>query len=186
MRKKIVWNQVTWYSKILAAVIFVALPLLAFYYGIQLGFALSSQPPQIIAINYVEQGTAAALRYANPDHQFTLEYPSGWKVSESVDPYTLAALAPKDGGVPVKIFLEKNNFTNIDALKAAKDAGLGVNTQYEIRHFPNFDALIYTNIPQSGTNFAVMFVLLNKSYVLGIAGQDTKTTLDVFNSFRKI
>lgn len=186
MRKKIVWNQVTWYSKTLAAVIFIMLPLVAFYYGIQLGLSLSFQPPQVIAINYVEKGTGTALRYANPDYQFALEYPSGWKVSESVDSYTLAALMPKDGGVPVKIFLEKNNFSGIDALKKAKDANLGAEAKYEIRHLPNFDALIYTNIPQSGTSFAAMFIILNKDYVLGIAGQDIKTTLDVFNSFRKI
>lgn len=186
MRKKIEWNKVTWYSKGLAAIIFIVLPLAAFYYGIQLGFIISSAPPQIVAINYVSKGEAAALSYANPDYQFVVEYPAGWKVSESIDPYTLAAITPKDGGPAVKLFLEKNSFSSIDALKKAKDINLGPNAKYEIRHFLNFDALIYTNIPQGGTNFAAMFITLSKNYILGIAGPDIKTTLDVFNSFKKI
>lgn len=185
MKKKIEWNKVTWYSKTLAAAIFIILPLLTFYYGIKLGFLISSQPPQVIAINYVARGETA-LSYMNPDYQFALEYPAGWKISESVDPYTLAAITPKDGGAPVKVFLEKNSFTSIDALKAAKDTNLGAGIKYEIRHSPNFEALIYTNIPQGGQNLAAMFVLLSKNYVLGVSGPDIKTTLDVFDSLRKI
>lgn len=186
MRKKIEWNEVTWYSKGLAAVIFVVLPLAAFYYGIQLGFIISSAPPQIVAINYVQKGETAPQSYANPNYQFVVEYPAGWRVSESIDPYTLAAISPKDGGLAVKLFLEKNSFKDINALKKAKDANLGPGAKYEVRHFPNFDALIYTDIPQGGMNFAAMFITLNKSYILGIAGPDIKTTLDVFNSFQKI
>ena len=34
---KIEWNKVTWYSKLLALVIFVALPFIGFYYGAQYG-----------------------------------------------------------------------------------------------------------------------------------------------------
>jgi hypothetical protein len=34
---KIEWNKVTWYSKLLAMVIFVALPFIGFYYGAQYG-----------------------------------------------------------------------------------------------------------------------------------------------------
>jgi len=185
MRKKIEWNKVTWYSKTLAAIIFIILPLAAFYYGLRLGFLINSVPPQVIAINYIPKGEGLAS-YANPNYQFSVEYPSGWKVSESVDPYTLAAISPVGGGLPIKIFLEKNSFTSIDALKQAKDASLGTKAQYEIRHFPNFDALIYTGIPESGANFDAMFITLNKNYILGIAGPDVKTTLDVFNSFSKI
>jgi hypothetical protein len=186
MKKKIEWNKVTWYSKTLAAVIFIILPLVAFYYGVQLGIIINSVPPQIVAINYVSKGEGAAQSYANPDYQFVVEYPAGWRVSESIDPYTLAAISPRDGGLSVKLFLEKNNFKDIAALKKAKDVNLGPNARYEVRHFPDFDALIYTGIPQTGINFAAMFITLNKSYILGIAGPDIKTTLDIFNSFKKI
>jgi hypothetical protein len=34
---KIKWNEVTWYSKLIALVIFVALPFIGFYYGVQYG-----------------------------------------------------------------------------------------------------------------------------------------------------
>ncbi len=34
---KIEWNKVTWYSKLIALVFFVALPFIGFYYGVQYG-----------------------------------------------------------------------------------------------------------------------------------------------------
>ena len=37
---KIQWNKVTWYSKTLALVIFIVLPFIFFYYGVQYGILL--------------------------------------------------------------------------------------------------------------------------------------------------
>jgi hypothetical protein len=44
---KIQWNKVTWYSKLIALVLFVALPFIGFYYGTQYGktVALLGQAP---------------------------------------------------------------------------------------------------------------------------------------------
>lgn len=39
---KIQWNKVTWYSKLIALVLFVALPFIGFYYGTQYGKTLGS------------------------------------------------------------------------------------------------------------------------------------------------
>jgi hypothetical protein len=59
------WNEVTWYSKILAAIIFVALPFVGFYYGVQYGKiqAPSVVTPEVVPATVV---TAASDYYKNP------------------------------------------------------------------------------------------------------------------------
>jgi hypothetical protein len=39
---KIEWNKVTWYSKLLALALFIALPFIGFYYGVQYGKMVAS------------------------------------------------------------------------------------------------------------------------------------------------
>jgi hypothetical protein len=57
---KIEWNKVTWYSKLLALVIFVALPFIGFYYGVQYGKIIAEigHAPATIA-------TSTAVAYYN-------------------------------------------------------------------------------------------------------------------------
>ena len=44
---KMEWNKVTWYSKIVALALFVALPFIGFYYGIQYGKFIGMSSPVI-------------------------------------------------------------------------------------------------------------------------------------------
>jgi hypothetical protein len=52
---KIEWNKVTWYSKLLALALFVALPFIGFYYGVQYGkiVAAIGQAPAATATSTV-------------------------------------------------------------------------------------------------------------------------------------
>ena len=47
---KIKWNEVTWYSKIIALAMFIIFPIIAFYLGIQ--YEKSANPKEISAITY--------------------------------------------------------------------------------------------------------------------------------------
>ncbi|MGC9599088.1 MAG: hypothetical protein ABSE18_01760 [Minisyncoccia bacterium] len=72
---KVEWNKVTWYSKIIAIVLFVALPFIGFYYGIRYGMIL--------------QGTrdSAALTRQNATTSVTSYYEnvSAWQVGDRSD-----------------------------------------------------------------------------------------------------
>jgi hypothetical protein len=57
---KIEWNKVTWYSKLLALALFVALPFIGFYYGMQYGKivgAMSQVPPMIATSTAIAPST---------------------------------------------------------------------------------------------------------------------------------
>ena len=65
---KIEWTKVTWYSKFLALVLFVALPFIGFYYGVQYGkitAPLSQTPTTVITPTSTAQNSADAY-YNNP------------------------------------------------------------------------------------------------------------------------
>ena len=68
---KIEWNKVTWYSKLLALVLFVTLPFIGFYYGMQYGKIVVAigQSPAAIATNTTitpGAGDAATAYYNDP------------------------------------------------------------------------------------------------------------------------
>jgi len=65
---KIEWNKVTWYSKFIALVLFVALPFIGFYYGTQYGktVALIGQTPTITAAATSTVTTAGNPYYSDP------------------------------------------------------------------------------------------------------------------------
>ena len=57
---KIEWNKVTWYSKLLALALFVALPFIGFYYGMQYGKivgAIGQVPPMIATSSAIAPST---------------------------------------------------------------------------------------------------------------------------------
>ncbi len=64
---KIQWNKVTWYSKFLALALFVALPFIGFYYGMQYG-RMTAILGEISTINLKSSGTAdnSAAYYNDP------------------------------------------------------------------------------------------------------------------------
>ncbi len=68
---KIEWNKVTWYSKLLALALFVALPFIGFYCGVQYGktvAAIGQAPPTTIATSTALSpgATVATAYYNNP------------------------------------------------------------------------------------------------------------------------
>ncbi len=64
---KIQWNNVTWYSKFIALVLFVALPFIGFYYGMRYGkiVAVLDQVPAVIATGTATGGNLVLGYYAN-------------------------------------------------------------------------------------------------------------------------
>jgi hypothetical protein len=180
MKKKIAWSSVTWYSKAIAASVFVLLPLVAFYAGVRLGFFMGSNPPQLNI--YLPSSAGAYRTYSNADIGFSLEYPASWEVSENSDQYTVASFVPA-GSLEgqVKVFLQKNTHKDIYALKAAMDKKIGASAESWVRHTGSFDALVYAGYNGS----AVMYVPMSEDAVLGITGPNNSATLRVLNSFGK-
>lgn len=89
----IVWNKVTWYSKMIAAAIFVILPFVGFYYGIQYGegIELANQAVQ------ASPGTPSSPYYSNvgewqtaqsTNGGFSIAYPIDFTVDQN---YSTAA-----------------------------------------------------------------------------------------------
>ena len=181
MKKKIEWNSVTWYSKVLAGSIFVLLPLLTFYVGIRLGFFMGSTPAQV-NIYFPQSAGEAYKTYVNKDIGFSLEYPSVWVPSESSDQYTLASFGPEGGQNVVKVYLQKNSYKDIYALKAAVDKRIGTPAESFIKHTEDFDALFYGKLDGAG----VMYVPINRDIILGITGPDNSSTLNILNSFVRL
>lgn len=122
--------------------------------------------------------------YHNGELGFSLEYPSNWAVSESVDQNVVADIKPigYGGHGSVKIYLQKNSYKDIYALKSAVDKRVGGSADSSVLHNQNFDALLYAKLSGS----AVMYVPLNKDIVLGITGPDNASTVRIFNSFAKL
>ncbi|TSC60532.1 MAG: hypothetical protein LiPW15_410 [Parcubacteria group bacterium LiPW_15] len=181
MKKKIEWNSVTWYSKILAGSVFVLLPLVTFYIGVRLGFFLGSTPAQV-NIYMPRSATETYKTYTNKDVGFSLEYPSAWISSESSDQYTLASFGPANGQGAVKVYLQKNSYKDIYALKAAVDKRIGTPAESFVKHTQNFDALVYGKL----NGAAVMYVPITKDVLLGITGPDNSSTFSVLDSFTKL
>ncbi|HEY5220600.1 MAG TPA: hypothetical protein VIJ29_00405 [Candidatus Paceibacterota bacterium] len=65
---KIEWNKVTWYSKLIALALFVALPFIGFYYGVQYGKIAASvgQTPVISAAATSTIGGTGTSYYSDP------------------------------------------------------------------------------------------------------------------------
>lgn len=63
---KVEWNKVTWYSKIIALVLFVALPFAGFYYGTKYGEAL--QLVASVASSTAAAASVSGVPMAAPDY----------------------------------------------------------------------------------------------------------------------
>jgi hypothetical protein len=112
---KIEWNKVTWYSKLIALALFVALPFIGFYYGAQYGKIAASvgQAPTITATAAATSTVAIAgtSYYSNPSEWqtdanntsggFSIAYPLDFDAQDnySVSPSTDWRLNANASGV---------------------------------------------------------------------------------------
>ncbi len=71
---KVEWNKVTWYSKVIALILFVALPFIGFYYGVGYGIALQ-ESRDILAL--AQQNVTTSVSY--------YENVAAWQVSDRSD-----------------------------------------------------------------------------------------------------
>lgn len=189
-KKRIIWNQVTWYSKSLAAAILIVLPILSFYLGIRVGFSMAEIPPPVVNLTYAPKTEASTTekQYVNRDLGFALSYPANWKAEEDTDPYTLLEVAPLRSlrGGAIKIYLEKNVYKNIVDLKSQIDSRVGTEALSVLRDTKDFEAISYGNLSGSAKGSAVMYAILSDKYVIGISGPDEPETWRMFETFRKL
>jgi hypothetical protein len=81
---KIQWHTVTWYSKILALVLFVALPFIGFYFGIQYGTAKQSVTDAFANTKNTLSADADAY-YKNISEWQTDQNNAGWSIAYPID-----------------------------------------------------------------------------------------------------
>lgn len=81
MMSKIEWNKVTWYSKILALALFVALPFIGFYYGTRYGETVA-----LVNNSGVPQGAGGVDYYHNvATWQTTSDTAGGFSIAYPLD-----------------------------------------------------------------------------------------------------
>jgi hypothetical protein len=89
---KIEWNKVTWYSKTIALVLFVALPFIGFYYGAQYGQALQAVRGSSQSVSTsTSSGSQASGYFSNTsewqtdsnNQTFSIAYPLGFTVEDN-------------------------------------------------------------------------------------------------------
>ena len=92
---QIKWNEVTWYSRWAAVVVFlVAVPVLCFYIGVIYGHVNSQEVVSEIGVPVkttpvLSTTTSQFATYSNDTYNFTFQYPSAWKIIESLDKKTV-------------------------------------------------------------------------------------------------
>ena len=103
---KIEWNKVTWYSKILAAVFFIALPYAGFYLGVQYGKTLAPflAPPESIenpvimsAPNYYSTPAEWQTDANNTSGGFSIAYPIDFSAQDN--PVAKASAGWRNGAI---------------------------------------------------------------------------------------
>jgi hypothetical protein len=96
---KIKWNEITWYSKMIALILFVALPFIGFYYGAQYGKMISAPDQQFLSEasqnnnTAIKNGNALPLYYTTPSEWqldanntkggFSIAYPIDFSVQDN-------------------------------------------------------------------------------------------------------
>src|ERR1035437_2528883 len=133
------WNKVTWYSMLIAVIVFV----LTFYVGFSLGFDFGKETVNTYNINTLPKTSGQNLSqiYSNKTEGFSISYPSGYVVDES---YVYQALGPgRDiNGVKFTIPASVSIGTN-----------LGADSYISVESFPSAinscSAEIYLSNPKS-------------------------------------
>jgi hypothetical protein len=89
---KIAWNKVTWYSKVIALVLFVAFPFIGFCLGMQYGETIAQLYRGSSAIGTMQPTSTASDYYSNPaewqtdtrsDGGFSIAYPIDFSADDN-------------------------------------------------------------------------------------------------------
>lgn len=97
--RKIEWNKVTWYSKIIALALFVLLPYVGFWIGVSYGQSLQAIQDAHVAISLPAASDATSAYYQNvaawqtdvrPDAGFSISYPLDFTADDN---YSIAPSA---------------------------------------------------------------------------------------------
>jgi len=83
---KVEWNKVTWYSKLVALALFVALPFIGFYYGARFGVAAQSvrdfnAAQSAAGTDYYHQPATWQTESAFPEY-FSIAYPLDFNIDD--------------------------------------------------------------------------------------------------------
>ncbi len=111
---KIKWNEVTWYSRILALVIFLALPFLGFYLGYRYGIVQMSAPVIVLtsprgdatAIDEISS-TSSWATFQSDKYGFSFRYPMELEMMNPVGMWKYFASATSTGVQVVKLEVPK-------------------------------------------------------------------------------
>ena len=85
------WNRVTWYTKAIALLLFIALPIVSFFLGRNYGLAIAPTDQLLTAQSLAKTGTTAPntpisgtqLTYENAIYGFMFSYPSMYQTQSS-------------------------------------------------------------------------------------------------------
>lgn len=104
------WNKVTWYSKLIAVIVFV----LTFYIGFSLGSGFGKETANIYNTDTPSKTPVQNLSQVYSNKSFSISYPAGYVVDES---YVYQALGPgKDiNGVKFTVPSKVSAGTNLGA-----------------------------------------------------------------------
>lgn len=100
---KIRWNEVTWYSRLLALVVFVAAPLWGFYLGYLYGKVSPVPPPVIVNARQPEQAagyqisTSSWYTYQYGQYGFSFSYPKELEVNNAPSSWRFLASSTSTG-----------------------------------------------------------------------------------------
>lgn len=133
---KIIWNKVTWYSKLLAVIVLAGTIWLGFYFDSEFKKVADIKPAVVQNASNVD--TSDWKTYRNEKYGFEIKYPIDWIVIIDNDGFT-----PKINFIPKSLKITKpiihlNNYTNVSVYpKGVPTQGIYSDS---VKSYVNFQA----------------------------------------------